>query len=86
VIAGDVITTLDDRPADGGATPLLKPVMRAGRPLAPLPSLEEIRACASANLAHLPGHIRALETEPLPPVEKSDALRRLAADVDRQGH
>ncbi len=86
VISGDLITTLDDLPADGAATPLLKPVMRAGRPVAPLPSLDDIRACASANLAHLPDPIRALETEPLPPVGISDALRRLAADVDRQGH
>jgi nicotinate phosphoribosyltransferase len=86
VISGDLITTVEDPPPDGGATPLLKPVMRAGQPVEPLPSLEEIRACASGNLARLPGHLRDLETEPFPRVEISGALRRLADHVDRQGH
>lgn len=87
VISRDLITTLDDRkPETQQCMPLLKPVLRNGRLVDPLPSLEESRAHAGDNLARLPAHLRALETEPLPSVEISDALRKLADDVDRQGH
>jgi len=87
VISHDLITTLDDPQSSTQNTrPLLQPVLRNGHPVEPLPTLEESRACAADNLLQLPSRLRALEMDPLPPVEISDALRKLAADVDRHGH
>lgn len=86
-IAGDVITTLDDdRPERPFTEPLLKPVLRNGRLVGKLPTLAECRIQAAENLRRLPDRLRRLETSPSVPVEVSEALRKLAAEVDRQGH
>ncbi len=63
--------------------PLLVPVMRAGRRIAPPESLAAIRARAAAELARLPDALRSLESAvPAYPVQVSDRLRRLADEVD----
>lgn len=64
--------------------PLLQPVMRAGRRVAPLPSLIEARNRAAAELAQLPESLRRLEESPPFPVKVSESLKRLAAEVDAQ--
>ncbi len=80
VMAGDVLTCEGD--SQGGEA-LIAPVMRAGRRIAPLPSLEEARAHAAAELRRLPPALRLLDPVPAYPVEVSAALRRLAEEADR---
>jgi len=64
-------------------SPVLQPVMRAGRRL-PQPSLEETRAHARREFGTLPGRCRRLaDPEPLVP-EVSPGLRALAERVDRE--
>lgn len=72
--------TLDGDVQDG--TPLLQPVMRKGRRLAPRPSLDELREHARAQVAQLPGAMQTLS--PVSPYEVriSPALRALAAELD----
>ena len=72
--------TLADEPCAG--TPLLAPVMRGGRLIAPLPTLAESRAYAAGQLAALPEPLRSLDAGPAYPVEVSARLRALAAEVD----
>jgi len=64
-------------------SPMLQPVMRAGRRLSQ-PSLEEARAHARREFATLPDRCRRLaDPEPLVP-EVSPGLRALAERVDRE--
>ena len=58
--------------------------MQAGRRTAPSPTLAEIRARAAGSLARLPDALRGLEPKLAYRVDISDALERLAADVDRR--
>lgn len=62
---------------------LLRPVMRGGRRIAPLPGLAEIRAHAAEQLRRLPEPLRRLEPMAYP-VTVSAPLRRLAEDCDRR--
>ena len=78
------VVTLEDDPQEGEA--LVRPVMRAGRRLAPSPAAAEIRAHAARELARLPGHLKRLETAPPYRVDIAPALRDLAEAVDRRGH
>jgi nicotinate phosphoribosyltransferase len=78
-MAGDVLT-VDSDPQDG--EPLIQLVMKDGRRLAPSPSLAEIRARAAHDLARLPEPLRRLDPGVSYPVEVTDALRRLAREVD----
>ena len=80
-MAGDVLSLEDDRQP---GEPLIRQVMRAGRRLAPSPTLTEIRALAARELERLPEDLRRLNPETSYPVEVADALVRLAADVDRR--
>ena len=59
-IARDVIA-IDDEPVPPGAEPLLVPVMRAGRRVAPPEPLDAVRARARAGLASLPAGRDALD-------------------------
>jgi nicotinate phosphoribosyltransferase len=77
-MAGDVVT-LESDPQAG--EPLLAPVMRAGRRLAPPPALSAVRRRAADNLARLPEPLRRLEEQDYP-VEIAPALHELAARVD----
>jgi len=78
---GDVLSLEDDAQA---GEPLLHPVMRNGRRLAPRPTLAEARERCAAELERLPSHLRRLETAPPYPVEIAPALRALATAVDRR--
>jgi nicotinate phosphoribosyltransferase len=61
--------------------PLLVPVMRGGELIAPLPSLQEIRARAQAQREALPDGVRRLEDPQEYPVALSGGLQRLMADL-----
>lgn len=71
----------------GTGEPLLQPVMRQGRRLAPSPPLGELRARAAQALADLPEPLRALDgpgESPVVPVEVSAELRALAATLTQR--
>lgn len=78
-LARDVVT-LEGDPQAG--EPLLRPFMRGGRRVAPVPGLAEARRTAAESLSRLPQPLRRL-AEFSYPVEISRALRALAARVDR---
>lgn len=69
--------------SDEPGRPLLAPVMRAGRRVAPLPGLDVIRTCATAELATLPDPLRGLAGCAPLTVEIAPILDRLALEVDR---
>jgi nicotinate phosphoribosyltransferase len=66
------------------ASPLLEPVMRAGRRLNPAPAVKEIRERTLAHLARLPEAYQALRGAPPYPVEKSAGLDQLLEEVRTQ--
>jgi nicotinate phosphoribosyltransferase len=80
-MAGDVISLESDKQP---GEPLIEPVMQAGHRLAPSPTLAQIRERAARELERLPEALRTLAPATSYPVEVSDALKRLAAEVD--GH
>ncbi len=59
------------------AEAILVPVISAGRPAAPLPTLDQIRAQAAANLARLPECYRRLDQPETYPVRRTAALEQL---------
>ena len=77
----DVVTTLNDR-QDG--EPLLSPVMKNGRRLAPSPSLNDIRKQVTAALSRLPDWMRGLDRSSPYDVRISQALHDLAESVDHR--
>lgn len=76
---GDTVA-LADEPAEG--TPLLVPVMRAGRRVSPPEPLDAIRARLRSELDALPAALTQLAIAPPYPVEISPAIRTLAARLD----
>lgn len=78
--AGDVLG-LEGETRDG--EPLLRPVMRNGRSLAPMPSLPAIRAFAAEGLRRLPATLQRLEPMTYT-VSVSEDLRQLADECDRR--
>jgi nicotinate phosphoribosyltransferase len=65
--------------------PLIRPVMREGKRLAPAPALSEMRKRTLAALETLPERLRGLAQPAAPyPVEVTPALRALADAVDRR--
>ncbi|MCG8546310.1 MAG: nicotinate phosphoribosyltransferase [Alphaproteobacteria bacterium] len=81
-MVGDTIA-LESEAVDG--EPLLAPVIRHGRLVAPLPTLDESRERAVENLAALPEPLRRLEEGVPYAVEISAGLRALAARMDAEG-
>lgn len=79
-LAYDVVTTTDD--VQNGE-PLLQPVMKAGRRLAPSPGLTDIRHQVAAQLGQLPAQLRQLEPGAPYEVRISPRLRALAERVDQ---
>jgi nicotinate phosphoribosyltransferase len=76
----DVVTTYNDQlPGE----PLLQPVMKEGRRLAPARDLAEVRLYAAAQLGQLPEALRALEAVPAYDVRISPALQMLTQTIDR---
>ncbi len=80
-IAGDVMSLETDQQS---GSPLIAPVMRDGRRVAPAPTLAEIRARAARELERLPEPMRRLEPGAAYPVQIADPLLRLAGEVDRR--
>ncbi len=80
VFLGDVVGR-DGEPCDG--EPLLAPVLRQGRPVAPLPTAEEIRTRCRGQIERLPRELLDLGPAPAYPVRVSEgleaALRALTA-------
>ena len=81
-LAGDVLTVEGDHQP---GRPLILPVMRGGRRLAPAEPIADIRGRAAESLGSLPDNLRALErAQPAPlyaPVV-APALQALAAEAD----
>jgi nicotinate phosphoribosyltransferase len=80
-IARDILSVEGDEQT---GEPLIKPVMKGGRRIAPRPTLAEIRARAARDLERLPEPLRRLEPGASCPVEVAAALTRLADEVDRR--
>lgn len=80
-MSGDSLTTEDDIQA---GTPLLLPVMEAGRRLGATQPLEAIREHAMAGLLKLPEALRILAHAPSYAVTVSAALKALTAAVDQR--
>jgi nicotinate phosphoribosyltransferase len=80
--AGDTVALADDASA---GRPLLVPVLRAGRRVAPPEPLDVIRARLRSELTALPAALTELAIAPPYPVEISPAIRALAARLDAAG-
>jgi nicotinate phosphoribosyltransferase len=81
-MTGDVLSLQNDQQA---GEPLLIPVVRHGRRLAPLPTLTEIRQKAAHSLAQLPEPLRhPSEGTTTFPVTVAPGLIALAEEVDRR--
>jgi nicotinate phosphoribosyltransferase len=80
-LAFDVVATAADRQA---GTPLLQPVVKAGRPVGPAPSLTDIRRAAAAQLTQLPPLLRTLDQAPPYEVRIAPSLQELAQALDRK--
>lgn len=83
-LRGDVLA-LEGEPADG-AEALLQPVVRAGRPLAPPPSLEDSRRRAAAELARLPDVLKDLSEAPRDAYPVSPSAAAAAATEAARRH
>ncbi len=81
VMSGDVLA-LESSRQDG--EPLLAPVMRNGKRVAPSPPLDDVRRHARRELDRLPEPLRRLDGGTTYPVAVADELRTLAAEVDRR--
>ena len=79
-MAGDVLSVEGDTQA---GVPLIAQVMRAGKRVAPAPTLAQIRERAAAELKSLPEPLARLETGVTYPVAIADRLKALAAEADR---
>jgi nicotinate phosphoribosyltransferase len=75
---GDILSLETDKQA---GEPLIVPVMRAGKRVAPSPTLAQIRERATRELARLPEALRKLEPGVIYPVKVADALTALAAQA-----
>ena len=81
-IRGDLVTRADEvAPGD----PLLIPIVRAGKLVSNLPTLETIRNHCAAHLASLPEHLKRLDAKGDYPVSYSDQLEADAKKVMEQG-
>ena len=78
----DVIERVE-APGPEGMRPLLQPVMRDGKRLAPAEALATVRERALAQLARLPEPMRRLSGAPAYPVNIGAELAALAERVDR---
>jgi nicotinate phosphoribosyltransferase len=77
----DIVTMLGD-PQEGD--PLLSPVMKAGRRLAPTQALDDIRKHVTTALARIPDWMRGLDDSAPYDVRISQALHDLAETVDHR--
>jgi nicotinate phosphoribosyltransferase len=78
-MSGDILSVETDK--QPGET-LIVPVMRAGKRIAPSPTLAQIRERAARDLARLPESLRQLQPGTTYPVKISDTLTLLAAETN----
>jgi len=78
-MSGDILSLESDTQT---GEPLIVPVMRAGKRIAPSASLAPIRERAARELARLPEPLRRLQPGVEYPVTVADALKTLAAEID----
>lgn len=81
-LQSDTVALERDDPQPG--EPLIQPFMHAGRRLQPKLSLHALRSRTLTGYRHLPAAMTGLESAPAYPVTISDALKALAAQIDRQ--
>ena len=79
-MVGDTVTLEGEQE---GGTPLLVPIMRAGQPVAPLPSLTAIREHVRSQLDALPETLRGLQQGPSYSVTIAPAVQALARAVEQ---
>ena len=77
---GDVVTIEGD---EREGVPLIMPVMRAGKRIAPAPSLAAARTYCETELKRLPAALKALDRSSPYPVQISDRLNALTDETDR---
>jgi nicotinate phosphoribosyltransferase len=77
---------LQEEPAPAGGEPLLRPVMRGGALVAPLPSLPAIRDYARAQIAALPGAVRRLRDPASYSVRHSARLVSMQRALEAEAH
>ncbi len=82
-MAGDLLSLETHDRAD---EPLIVQVMKNGKRVVPLPSLDETRRHAKRELERLPENLSRLTPGAVYPVEVADDLVKLAADVDSRLH
>jgi nicotinate phosphoribosyltransferase len=80
-MSGDVLALENSRQT---GEPLLQLVMQNGKRVAPSPPLDDVRRHAKRELERLPEPLRRLDSDHVYPVEVADALKALAAEVDRR--
>ena len=68
-----------------GESPLLQPVIAAGKLVAELPSMAAIRARATAAVSQLPTAARDVQTPTVPQPQISEALAQLTKRTQRRG-
>ena len=80
------LIAMQDEPAPAGGEPLLTEVIRDGELVASLPSLQDVRARAAAQLAALPDTLKAIDVPETIhyPVGISDRLARLRDEMIAQ--
>jgi nicotinate phosphoribosyltransferase len=80
-MCGDILSVEEDQQP---GEPLIQAVMKNGRRLGPRPTLAEIRTRAARDIDRLPEPLRRLELGASYPVQVTESLVRLAAEVDQR--
>ena len=80
-MCGDILSVEADSQS---GEPLIQPVMKNGRRLQPQPTLANIRARATRDLECLPEPLHRLQPGASYPVQVTEKLERLAAEVDQR--
>ncbi|HEX4409699.1 MAG TPA: nicotinate phosphoribosyltransferase [Xanthobacteraceae bacterium] len=83
-MSSDLLALETRVPYAGGREAMLHQVMKEGHRIGKSPSLDEVRKRAAKELERLPEPLRRLEADAIYPVEVSENLVRLAAEVDRR--
>jgi nicotinate phosphoribosyltransferase len=79
-MSGDILSLETDRQS---GEPLIVPVMRAGKRIAPAPTLTAIRERVENDLARLPDTLKQLAQDSHYPVQIAEALVALSRETDR---